>query len=366
MFSAIILVAAIGAGQQYEPLFPRLFPNPTSQNALEFYVRAADMASELRLEIWNPYLAETKNIPDRLEYEERMAPAIKRVLDLVRVGNQFPLRLPADQEPILALAGIKIVAKLALQYSRVQFVRGNPDEATDALLLLTEMSARLHGSGGAIQLLVAKIIDSIAFAGFHSAYTSISLNGANEILSRLELHDIGQVAGHWIRDIARVDDAVKAGDEQYDAKVWGEARPKALVIASKLEDVFAVDEGQWMALSTSLTKNEVPIAGEEVQPLDAPMAQTLVRVVVRNRTQRRLLRAHAHIAKYRWESGALPESLSDLPEEARFDPAAGQPFVYQRFSEAAYDLYSPGNQYHGTIRLLNYAMDMLRGNPGPP
>ena len=37
MFSAILLVAAIGANQQQEPLFPRLFPSPTGNNALEKY-----------------------------------------------------------------------------------------------------------------------------------------------------------------------------------------------------------------------------------------------------------------------------------------------------------------------------------------
>ena len=79
-----------------------------------------------------------------------------------------------------------------------------------------------------------------------------------------------------------------------------------------------------------------------------------------------LVRLHAHIAKYRWESGELPMSLDFLPEEERVDPAAGQPYIYQRFSEAAYDLYSPGDSYWGPIRLIVTRDTMLRGNPGPP
>ncbi len=366
MFSAILLVAAIGANQQPEPLFPRLFPNPTGQNALEYYVRAADIARAARLDLWGPHLAEKPNAPERLEYEERMAPVTARVLDLVRVGNQFPVILPAGGEPHAAYTGIRLIARLARQYSRVQFVRGNPDRATDALLLLTEMSDRLHGSGGVIPLWVARAIDSVAFGGFHSAYTSISLDGANDILRRLDLHDPSLVEGYWNREIAKIDDAVAAGDPQYDAKAWAKARPKALLIATSLADVFAAEESLWMTLSTSLTKNEAPIAAESRQWLDAVTAQTLVRAFVANQTQRRLMRVHAHIAKYRWESGALPESLQDLPEEAQFDPAAGQPYVYQRFSEAAYDLYSPGNPFYGPISLLIKGMDMPRANPGPP
>ena len=366
MFSAIILVAAIGANHQQEPLFPRLFPNPTGQNALEYYVRAADIAREARLNLWSPYLAETRNIPNRLEYEERMAAPTKRILDLVRAGNQFSLVLPEGKNSILAYSGLKVIAKLAQQYSRVQFVRGNPNQGIDTLLLVTEMSDKLYGAGGIIPYLTAIAIDSIAFRGLHSAYTSISLNGAQQILGRLDVLDPHLIADLWQREIAATDSAVRSGEEGYDVDAWAALRPKAQLLTTRLADLFANDEGQWMNLSTDLTRSEQKQLSQVRAVPDAYTAQRLVRTTVVNRTMRRLVRLHAHVAKYRWESGQLPMSLDFLSEEERVDPAAGQPYVYQRFSEAAYDLYSPGDQYWGPIRLRVTRDTMLRGNPGPP
>ena len=365
MLSAIIAVAVIGADQQAEPLFPRLFPRPTGNNALEYYVRAADYAKVNGLDQWIPTSNGDDMYDGRLEHEERVAEGTKTVLDLIRLGNQRPLSLPDTELMMSAFQDIKHISKLAMFYSRVQFARGNPDEATDALLALFGITDNLRGSGGTDLYLIAIAVDSIACAGFHLAYTSISLNGAEQILEELELYDPSIGAGHWSREIALIDRGFGSSVYDYDAEEWAKIRPTAQLLAGTVADIFATDEKYWMGMSTEITKH-LPKKIESSGLPDEYAAQRFIRSTVANRTLRRLVRLHAHIAKFRWEHGFLPRSLDDLPEDARFDPAANQPFVYQLFSEAAYDLYSPGNAYHGKIQLKNFGSDRLFGDPGPP
>jgi len=157
---------------------------------------------------------------------------------------------------------------------------------------------------------------------------------------------------------------IDRSDLTFDSNTLAMEKSRAELLSAELHEIFRSDERSWLSMVSRLDKYSVE--EQSLYMLDASTAMTLVRSTIANRTQRRLLLLHAMIAKYRWENGKLPASLSEISEEIVTDPANGQAFVYSKFSPAAYDLYSPGNSYYGPIRLQVYGIVMPRGTDGPP
>ncbi len=74
--------------------------------------------------------------------------------------------------------------------------------------------------------------------------------------------------------------------------------------------------------------------------------------ILRHRAQLRLLRLHARIIQYRWETGGLPKTLEELklPKDETADPLSGKPFQYLP-KDRTYRLLSLGIPETGEIEL---------------
>ncbi len=376
MLNTLIVAAALGVvpQQQIQPLFPRLFPAPTGQNALEYYVRASDFAKQ-----YNQRAVDALELQDAgvtlLQLEERYSTRADEVLALVKKGNQFPCVFPDSENALGALAGSKELAKVLMQYAQVLFTRGRPNDATDVLLSTMAMADRMAASGGPLALLVARAVDSIALVPFHNNHNSLPLTAAQQILARTSVPETKLFfeyckaeAAEVTRDLAdrrrwtmsnfdatNFEDLSEAEVNQLRAR-WAATSTAAL---ATLQNVFAQPEAKWTEQKTRLAPEKLTSDPNVSVLLAAFNPKYIVEAAVKWRTQRRLLRVHALIAQVKWQNGGrLPTGLAELPQEARLDPTTGVPYAYVVLSSAAYDLYSPGKNYSGDIRLKTNITDM--------
>jgi hypothetical protein len=369
MLTTLIVAAALGVvpQQQTPPLFPRLFPAPTGQNALEYYVRASDLADQFGQRMVDALDLQQSN-KSMLQWEEQLSSKGPEIVVLVKRGNQLPFTYPDSELAVKAMAGIKNLAKVLFGYARVQFAHGQPNQAVDALLTAMEMADVLDDDGPAISLMVGNVVDSIALAAFHDNYTQTPLRAAEDILQRIRLRSPEAFVARWREEVVAIDKdlrdpthawASSAGIREGMANLGSErmstiqSRWSAAVggATAGLEEVFAMPESRWILEKNRLDPTKLAPDETVAGFFSSIGPERMIEVAVLNRTRRRLLRLHALIAKKRWETGRLPESLEALPTDAIFDPAAGVGFVYKRFNTATYDLYSPGNRWHGEIRL---------------
>lgn len=376
MLNTLIVAAALGVvpQQQSEPLFPQLFPAPTGQNALEFYVRAYDFARQHNQRVVDAVELQQSGVT-LLQLEERYSTRCADVADLVKKGNRFPCTFPEGSAGIGALVSAKETAKVLMQYGQVLFTHGRPNDAVDVLLTTMGMADRLAVSGAPLALLVARAVDSIALVDFHYNYNSLPLAAAQQILARVVVPEPRLFLEYTQADIASITrdlaDKRRWTESNFDATMFedlsdaelAQLRAKwsatsALVIV-RMREVFSSPEAKWTEAKPRLSTAKLTDDPNLGVLLAALNPDSLVQSAIMWRTQRRLLRVHAHIAVSKWQSGGrLPTSLAELPEEARLDPTTGVSYAYVVLSPAGYDLYSPGKDYSGDIRLKFNRADM--------
>lgn len=363
---AFAIVAGVDQDQESKPLFPRLFPNPTGQNALEYYVQASDLADVRGAELWNPPY-DGDRFGNIFPEAEEMARRTVDLLGLVRAGNKHPYIIPREGIGAGARTAVTKVARLLRQYAYVQFARGRPDAGTDVLLLLIEMSQGMYGAGAVRDDMHAWLLNLFAMGVFDGLYTSISLNGAEGILRRVPLPGMPIFGESWRKETARISATIDdpslwiytgfAGGiyEQMSASDRVEAKAQwsrlAQAVAADLAGFTIENESEWATMALRMKEYAAQVTAPLSPLVGLEALETVVLNDIQNRTTLRLLRVHALIATFRWRRGVLPLSLDELPAEAHFDPGTGKPYVYQRLTESAYDLYSVGSSWHGAIRL---------------
>lgn len=225
------LIAFTVLAQQQQPLFDRVFPHPTGNNALEDYVQAADLLSAGHFGIyqsWEP--PETRPTPEELRKQreeerkdlETMDPetrkqfadlgaeptaeeaqltdhlnaltflnvkqeevqALNGALDLLASGNRKPIRFSGDaadpERSFPLLAAIKQVAKFDSDAALIAFSEGRPEQAVSILDEGLVMSHRI-GSGSTIAQLVGIASTAIVLSRFNLHLDCLSLDETREI-----------------------------------------------------------------------------------------------------------------------------------------------------------------------------------------
>jgi hypothetical protein len=376
MLNTLIVAAAPGVvpQQQSEPLFPQLFPAPTGQNALEFYVRAYDFARENNQRVVDAMELQESGAT-LLALEERYSTRAGEVADLVKKGNRFVCVFPAGDAGIRAHVGAKEIAKVLMQYGQVLFTHGRPNDAVDVLLAAMGMADRISVSGAPLALLVARAVDSISLVDFHYNYNSLPLAAAQQILARVKVPDADlfiTYAEERAASIARdLRDKRRWTESDFDATMFEELSDPELAelraqwsmtsakAVARMREILTLPESKWTEAKPSLSTPKLMDDPNVAVLFAAFNPDSLVQAAIMWRTQRRLLRVHALIAVAKWQSGGrLPTSLAELPDEARLDPTTGVPYAYVVLSPAGYDLYSPGKDYSGDIRLKFNRADM--------
>ena len=390
MLYTLIVAAALGAAnlssapnngatqaaQKAQPLFPRVFPAPTGQNALEFYVRANDLVTAYGQVLVTP--SEVQGTGQTLlSIQVKRSSRTGEILSLVKRGNQFAATMPTTPAAQNVLPAIKNVSKALSQLARVQFANGLSNQATDTLLTILEMSDTLRGCTAILGLYVARASDSIALAVFHDNYMAISLPAAEQIIARIKIPDASVLERQWDTDSAEIErvmgepkevaidklSAYTSSDDLQGADFAMLRRQWQGVMqlgSAGLASLFSQPESTWTKAKGRLSPDKLTSDPVLSNILTTYGPERRIEIAIIWREQRRLLRVHALIAKARWETGSLPETLADLPQEARTDPLTDGAYAYRRLTSAAYDLFSPGNRWFGDIRLKMSTAGMLR------
>jgi hypothetical protein len=134
---------------------------------------------------------------------------------------------------------------------------------------------------------------------------------------------------------------------------------------------FDSPEENWLSASeappatTPDPKNVDEVAEAVSRAVTSGFDRHLVLSVVRTRTQLRLLRLHARIIGFRWESGRLPMSLDELglTHDQIYDPLSRTLFKFEAAS-GSYKLLSAGIRETGPIE-LRYQPPSDRSIPDP-
>lgn len=129
-------------------------------------------------------------------------------------------------------------------------------------------------------------------------------------------------------------------------------------IFNRLRELVSSSERNWFAKAEDEEEEEKTEEGELFRYAAIVRGYELIdegylhQLAIRH-TQLRLLRAHCCILRHRWNTGRLPERLSDaMPHSYAADDSAPLGFVYVREGNQRYQLYSSGLPSTGRIDLL--------------
>ncbi|MCH7903711.1 MAG: hypothetical protein IH944_03995 [Armatimonadetes bacterium] len=374
--SALIVFMVLGLSQQRDV--------PDDLNAMVEYRRAADLLSQEPLASIYDAIAPGYESFD-LSARRRLTPRIVRVYEAVQSGNARPYAVsyvdPSDLGlGIVGLSQIKATAKALVNYSEVLMADGKPNKAFEVLVAVYIMAGKVGFSADIIHNLVGVAIQAIAVGPMDRNLQQLTLPAAEHILANVPLPEssndalkaliIRSDANDRARTLslisslyAKRSELIKEltdelgrppSSEEVDDRIRVYENVKlALELASQraldATDVVDLPEDAWWQEASRLTKIEDEAA--DYNEFSFALPKAFIRVTLRNRTVARLLRLHAHIAKYYWTHGRLPTSLDQLgQDDAILDPVAGGRFEYELLGEK-YDLYSRGFGPYGPIHL---------------
>jgi hypothetical protein len=138
---------------------------------------------------------------------------------------------------------------------------------------------------------------------------------------------------------------------------------------NQCKSILASPERTWSASLPSLSQ----FASTEKDPtvrmlldIGLPVFSQVFQTALRSNTQLRLLRVHALIQSFRWNTGRLPVSLDELSEkQACLDPLVDAPFTYS-VDGTDYVLFSKGVTGVGRIDLVYVRSKALDNGPDGP
>ena len=321
-----------------------------------------------------------------LDLRRMLLPRIVRVHEAVRDGNKRPYAVERI-DPYDSTVGFpdslnqKEVAKALVSYAQVLMADGKTNKAFEVLMDVDVMADRIGFSATLIPYLVAGAMQSMSRWEINSNLQRMSLPAAEHILANVtppESHndDMKSVIlresqygrakslallstmytsrADFIADLTdefgrpptsqEVDSALREFEEMKSAL----QRPNPLI--REMAAIIDMPESEWWQASSRIA--DLAIDEDSVDDSEIKLAFQFYQSLLRNRAITRLLRLHAHITRYYWLNGRLPDDLGQLDQRAdATDPLSGEFFKYEPRGEK-YDLYSLGTGSTGLIALV--------------
>ncbi len=349
--------------------------------------RAAESGSNHR-SIEEQQLAQRLNGLNYYQLKLEEVQRFQDALDLISRGNAKPFEYvsvpshDAAGENFVAARAVRQVAKFASDAAFVAFASGDSGRGTEILSQALFMAHRL-GSGDIIARLSSIGSMSVSLARFSEHLGAISLPDSKRIVTLASslLDDrsssIAMVRNERLRLASALDEGLKNGlleksagtqnvglVQQYQALSQTQKDAWFNRIHQLVDDQFDAlsqrfdsPEENWLVSKEPTSSSSDPKTLEELAAsfsrlFSAGIDHDLMLAIVRNRAQVRLLRLHARIIEFRWESGRLPMSLDELKiaREEIYDPLGRRPFEYA-VTGATYKLASVGNSETGEVQL---------------
>jgi hypothetical protein len=260
------------------------------------------------------------------------------------------------------------VSEIMSMNARVRFADGDPAGATNDLMALLEFSERGNGSL-LIEVLNGAFFDrGLAYETLRTGLHQLSLEDCHRLRRYFESEaakPAPEIASSRDELSAVVADVPKIFDQIVKLEDWAEIPPEMRELnadqkeyyvekiraglvryQSEIDAMFAEGERNWRDMSFSDSDPIVEFAVNYYKPF------IMWDFALKGRTRLRLAALHCRIMAYKRRNNRFPSAIDELgPAETLLDPASGGSFVYEKFSEQSYRLYSRGNDYSGPIDL---------------
>jgi hypothetical protein len=330
-----------------------------------------------------------------LQLKQEEVKRFQAALDLMAEGNRKQFAFgPASGAASLWVFPDRQLSKLASDAAYVEFANGKSGRATEILDEALYMYHRMSSGG---------IVDMLSGIG-STAVINSQFNNHLDALSSPDAKQVARLAGELLDDVSGLESMIQ-NERAQDARLLEEtmkelrepspaeanspivreyqalgadqqagfARQTSQSMNADLDTasrIFQGPEGNWMrAADETNPESEVQNGTGDVDDSDQPktlaqlgsqlrgvcsmvLGHYAVLAIMRSRTQLRLLRLHAEIIEYRWETGALPKTIQSmqLPEAETNDLLSGKSFQYI-LHDRTYELFSLGIPETGKIEL---------------
>lgn len=381
---AAVFSWSIGKAQVQEepPIYRTVFATPDEKNGYSDFVRACELTQTKdwsRLyEATNEAQIGSKNY---LASRRALSSLCQPVIALVKSGNQKPVTDPRVNVSMSTtypeLLGFKAVARGLGLSAYAMFADGSNATASDTLIQGLMFSERISHCGPMITSLVARSSQAILLKVLAEHLERIPLGKWNELAQKTD---------HWIaassalptleREFLYIKSTLRPSFDDPEDPLFSDETGFQDVIRKLNSDkkdrlardcidvletvqrqyqaAMEADESQWAELSEAVTMEKLvgdkPLVKHVVESV-LPVVGSLVRLELMKRTQLRLLRLHAAVMSYYWETGRYPNTLAEAGAPFISDPVSKEDFVYQRVQNTI-ELYSKGDRSTGRIDLV--------------
>lgn len=396
----VLMLLGLGQPQdQQTSLYKKIIVSPNAKNGYEDYLRAADLLSvQVVKETFKKVTESPAGSADWLSSRRLLLARLSNVNNLISEGNKkvvFDPRTSINSETLFPeLAAFKNITKNIAEVVPAQFASGNPSLACKQLLDTIIFSENILNTGVLITYLVGTAMESITFRTYAENLERIPVGEWQNVISfcnradsatairRVSLAELNFVGnnidvmlsqpGEYFGNFEDVEESVlvtqlKALTPSQKAKIAQKLRETLSVYSEKFEKVFAVPEREWereAALTDRIWDAEQDPLVRFVWSASIPVFWQSFTADIKRRTQLRLLRLHAMIQKFKWESGRLPKNLDEIEEpKAVIDPLTDKKFSYEILAEG-YALFGDGNQRTGRIDLFYKGAQVQSGPDG--
>ncbi|MEP6755664.1 MAG: hypothetical protein ABJA67_09200 [Chthonomonadales bacterium] len=342
MLTLLLFSVASLAQAPTEPLFPKVFPQPTGKNGLEEIIMAGDLlASSQALKDFELL----PNKPNLVEKRTIVSNAmVSRAIKLYRSGLRKRLEMPkADELSKFAGHGyLRRIAWLLTEDSYVLLADGKTSLAIDDMEGVLELS-RIVQSDRLMGGLSGALMD---------AYTLRSIVQHMDQMSEPDSKRLMSISKEWLSAPDSSAKAFAMGREDFmgelepllesipkadaeQAREW--ANNRVAQIAEHIKKPFS--ERQPLP-----PREPIGVGPELVAALDSLNAlERSFLTFAKDRARVQELGVHAAIHKWKWDHDQLPESLTQLSlGNMIIDPFTDQRMIYKKKSENTYELIVEG------------------------
>lgn len=404
----IVPLIAFAVCQRPQSLLQQIVPNPTGRNGYEDYLRAADLVRSMKIgpyERWIFAMASgatgsipKEDIPPRvtpamsvLDVRRRMDEQVGPIIAAIKEGNAKEVYDPRSKlDPMTMFpefAQLKVVARIVANRAHVEFAAGRSNGGTTSLLDGLTFAWNLQGAT-IIASLVSIACSAIELAEFQEHLGQLTPGDAatierfcNDLLARplpiestfraereLMTSTLAMIEkSEDLRVLFSVDDESKRQNQVAVLKNLGKSDLRRVIegatplVAQRLASIAARltgPESGWFApRPPTKPTNPRDLSVENLAHMLAdiccdedPFPQYAT-ALAKARLQLRLLRVHAQIIRYRWNTGALPANLDQCcSTDSRIDPFTREPLHFEPI-EGGYRLYSLGVPDVGKVEL---------------
>ncbi len=383
-----------------KPIFAQVIGVPNGRNAYEEYVRAAELTDNEFLFYARPFedwiranrTGKMPILPKGLKPESSLLDIQREklkvgapIIALLRTATSKPCFRPGETivDTLFPEYGaFKGVVKLTAECAAAEFANGRPDEAVRILRDSLVMAHKIS-DGILIASLVGTAMKSIVLAAVKGNQLLISETGWRDIETtalaliaepptelRAILHDADSIK-RSMRELLlnqkKFSEAIfpdkeaakkfQRMDSDQKRQLYAEFEKKVDGSYRQIYDVLLGPESGW---TKPIPEQEPTILPDNPSPQQlmtwmatevVPVLGQIGSVAARSKTQIRLLALTAHIHRFRFHHGRLPNTLREAVGDAELDPLSMLPFIYERKSEFEFRLASKGTKELGEIEL---------------